>query len=104
MSHAVNALSLTVVLSLLWSSGRRDIPASSETRPVCGLMGTVRLVAGKFSTKRKKILFQPTLENMATMGCMWCSAVSVRHVPGCHHEEEEGGRSAGPCCVEGSGL
>ncbi|XP_075952646.1 phosphatidylinositol-3-phosphatase SAC1-B [Anarhichas minor] len=37
---------------------RRDIPASAETRPICGLMGTIRLVAGMYLvviTKKKKV-------------------------------------------------
>uniref|UniRef100_A0A3P8VS02 SAC1 like phosphatidylinositide phosphatase b n=2 Tax=Cynoglossus semilaevis TaxID=244447 RepID=A0A3P8VS02_CYNSE len=37
---------------------RRDIPASAETRPICGLMGTIRLVAGMYLiviTKKQKV-------------------------------------------------
>ncbi|XP_026228172.1 phosphatidylinositide phosphatase SAC1-B isoform X1 [Anabas testudineus] len=37
---------------------RRDIPASAENRTVCGLMGTIRLVAGMYLvviTKKKKV-------------------------------------------------
>ncbi|XP_041798661.1 phosphatidylinositol-3-phosphatase SAC1-B [Chelmon rostratus] len=37
---------------------RRDIPVPSETRPICGLMGTIRLVAGMYLvviTKKKKV-------------------------------------------------
>lgn len=29
--------------------GVKDIPPSGATRPICGIMGTVRLVAGRFS-------------------------------------------------------
>ncbi|XP_008296958.1 phosphatidylinositol-3-phosphatase SAC1-B [Stegastes partitus] len=37
---------------------KRDIPASAEIRPICGLMGTIRLVAGMYLvviTKKKKV-------------------------------------------------
>uniref|UniRef100_A0A3Q3K2V7 SAC domain-containing protein n=1 Tax=Monopterus albus TaxID=43700 RepID=A0A3Q3K2V7_MONAL len=37
---------------------RRDIPVSAETRQICGLMGTIRLVAGMYLvaiTKKKKV-------------------------------------------------
>lgn len=37
---------------------RRDIPVSAETRPICGLMGTIRLVAGMYLiviTKKQKV-------------------------------------------------
>ncbi|XP_045900733.1 phosphatidylinositol-3-phosphatase SAC1-B [Micropterus dolomieu] len=50
----LNTLSLTIAVS----SGRRDVPASAETRPICGLMGTIRLVAGMYLvviTKKKKV-------------------------------------------------
>uniref|UniRef100_A0A8C2ZFV6 SAC1 like phosphatidylinositide phosphatase b n=1 Tax=Cyclopterus lumpus TaxID=8103 RepID=A0A8C2ZFV6_CYCLU len=39
-------------------TGERDIPAVAETRPICGLMGTIRLVAGMYLvviTKKKKV-------------------------------------------------
>ncbi|TKS81552.1 Phosphatidylinositide phosphatase SAC1-A [Collichthys lucidus] len=37
---------------------RRNVPASAETRPICGLIGTIRLVAGMYLviiTKKKKV-------------------------------------------------
>ncbi|XP_068426556.1 phosphatidylinositol-3-phosphatase SAC1-B [Clinocottus analis] len=37
---------------------RRDVPASADSRPICGLMGTIRLVAGMYLvviTKKKKV-------------------------------------------------
>ncbi|XP_056289740.1 phosphatidylinositol-3-phosphatase SAC1-B isoform X2 [Pseudoliparis swirei] len=37
---------------------RRDVPVVAESRPICGLMGTVRLVAGMYLvviTKKKKV-------------------------------------------------
>ncbi|XP_061771164.1 phosphatidylinositol-3-phosphatase SAC1-B isoform X2 [Nerophis ophidion] len=37
---------------------KKDIPASAETRPICGVMGTVRLVAGMYLiviTKKTKV-------------------------------------------------
>ncbi len=29
--------------------GIKDIPPSGVTKPICGIMGTIRLVAGRFS-------------------------------------------------------
>uniref|UniRef100_A0A3Q3K4B3 Uncharacterized protein n=1 Tax=Monopterus albus TaxID=43700 RepID=A0A3Q3K4B3_MONAL len=28
-------------------AGRKDVPPSAVTRPVCGIMGTIRLIAGR---------------------------------------------------------
>ncbi|XP_023673504.1 phosphatidylinositol-3-phosphatase SAC1-B-like isoform X2 [Paramormyrops kingsleyae] len=39
-------------------SGKKDIPPSAVTRPICGIMGTIRLVAGMYLiviTKKKKV-------------------------------------------------
>ena len=46
--HTLTYLLLTT-LSLFPSLVRKDIPPSAVTRPICGIMGTIRLVAGKFS-------------------------------------------------------
>uniref|UniRef100_A0A3B4XKT4 Uncharacterized protein n=1 Tax=Seriola lalandi dorsalis TaxID=1841481 RepID=A0A3B4XKT4_SERLL len=29
-------------------AGKKDVPPSAVTRPICGIMGTIRLVAGRF--------------------------------------------------------
>ncbi|XP_069028117.1 phosphatidylinositol-3-phosphatase SAC1-B [Embiotoca jacksoni] len=50
---AVDRVSTEMTLTV-----RRDVPASAETRSICGLMGTVRLVAGTYLvviTKKKKV-------------------------------------------------
>lgn len=95
----LNTLTITVVVSLLWLLVRRDIPASADTRAVCGLLGTIRLVAGRLSPQGRSIMFPAVMpcSHLQLPGC-------VRRVPGCHHKEEEGGRFAGPCCMEGFGL
>ncbi|XP_070823104.1 phosphatidylinositol-3-phosphatase SAC1-B [Chaetodon trifascialis] len=50
---AIDRLSAEMTLTV-----RRDIPASAETRPICGLMGTIRLVAGMYLVviiKKRKV-------------------------------------------------
>ncbi|XP_069573326.1 phosphatidylinositol-3-phosphatase SAC1-B [Brachyistius frenatus] len=50
---AVDRVSTEMTLTV-----KRDVPASAETRSICGLMGTVRLVAGTYLvviTKKKKV-------------------------------------------------
>ncbi|XP_036929817.1 phosphatidylinositol-3-phosphatase SAC1-B isoform X2 [Acanthopagrus latus] len=54
----VDVLTIDRVSTEMTLTVRRDIPASAETRPICGLMGTLRLVAGMYLvviTKRKKV-------------------------------------------------
>ncbi|KAM9797915.1 phosphatidylinositol-3-phosphatase SAC1-B [Neosynchiropus ocellatus] len=53
-----DVLAIDRVSTEMTLTGRRDIPVSAETRPICGLMGTIRLVAGVYLiviTKKKKI-------------------------------------------------
>ncbi|XP_019735514.1 phosphatidylinositol-3-phosphatase SAC1-B isoform X1 [Hippocampus comes] len=50
---AIDRVSTEMTLTI-----KKDIPASAETRPICGLMGTIRLVAGMYMiiiTKKKKV-------------------------------------------------
>ncbi|XP_058503205.1 phosphatidylinositol-3-phosphatase SAC1-B [Solea solea] len=54
----VDVLAIDRVSTEMTLTVRRDIPASAETRPICGLMGTIRLVAGMYLiviTKKKKV-------------------------------------------------
>ncbi|KAM7382348.1 hypothetical protein PAMP_002081 [Pampus punctatissimus] len=54
----VDVLAIDRVSTEMTLTVRRDIPASAETRPICGLMGTIRLVAGVYLvviTKKKKV-------------------------------------------------
>uniref|UniRef100_A0A671UNS7 SAC1 like phosphatidylinositide phosphatase b n=1 Tax=Sparus aurata TaxID=8175 RepID=A0A671UNS7_SPAAU len=53
----VDVLTIDRVSTEMTLTGK-DIPASAETRPICGLMGTLRLVAGMYLvviTKKKKV-------------------------------------------------
>ncbi|XP_023819732.1 phosphatidylinositide phosphatase SAC1-A [Oryzias latipes] len=43
-----DALVIDRVSSEILLSGRKDIPASAETRIICGIMGTIHLVAGMY--------------------------------------------------------
>ncbi|XP_030580552.1 phosphatidylinositol-3-phosphatase SAC1-B [Archocentrus centrarchus] len=55
---SVDVLAIDRVSAEMTLTVRRDIPASAETRPICGLMGTIRLVAGMYLvviTKKKKV-------------------------------------------------
>ncbi|XP_042279831.1 phosphatidylinositol-3-phosphatase SAC1-B [Thunnus albacares] len=55
---SVDVLAIDRVSTEMTLTVRRDIPASAETRPICGLMGTIRLVAGVYLvviTKKKKV-------------------------------------------------
>lgn len=39
-------------------TGKKDVPSSANTRPICGIMGTVRLVAGMYLiviTKKRNV-------------------------------------------------
>ena len=47
--HTMTDLLQPTTLSLFPSLVRKDIPPSAVTRPICGIMGTIRLVAGKSS-------------------------------------------------------
>ena len=33
-------------LTYVFISGKKDVPTSAFTRPICGIMGTIHLVAG----------------------------------------------------------
>uniref|UniRef100_A0A3Q4I6E4 Uncharacterized protein n=1 Tax=Neolamprologus brichardi TaxID=32507 RepID=A0A3Q4I6E4_NEOBR len=46
---SVDVLAIDRVSTEMTLTVRQDVPASAETRPICGLMGTIRLVAGKCS-------------------------------------------------------
>ncbi|XP_049903489.1 phosphatidylinositol-3-phosphatase SAC1-B-like [Epinephelus moara] len=53
-----DVLAIDRVSTEMTLTGKRDIPASAETKPICGLMGTIRLVAGMYLiviTKKKKV-------------------------------------------------
>ncbi|KAM4581311.1 phosphatidylinositol-3-phosphatase SAC1-B [Odontesthes bonariensis] len=55
---AVDVLVIDRVSTEMTLTVRRDIPVSAETVPICGLMGTIRLVAGMYLvviTKKKKV-------------------------------------------------
>ncbi|CAK6972029.1 phosphatidylinositol-3-phosphatase SAC1-B isoform X2 [Scomber scombrus] len=55
---SVDVLTIDRVSAEMTVSVRRDIPATAKTRPICGLMGTIRLVAGVYLvviTKKKKV-------------------------------------------------
>ncbi|KAK5862813.1 hypothetical protein PBY51_018173 [Eleginops maclovinus] len=50
---AVDRVSTEMTLTV-----KRDVPAGADSRPICGLMGTIRLVAGMYLvviTKKKKV-------------------------------------------------
>ncbi|CAN9514488.1 unnamed protein product [Ophioblennius macclurei] len=53
-----DVLAIDRVSTEMTLAARRDVPSSADSRPVCGLMGTIRLVAGMYLvviTKRKKV-------------------------------------------------
>ncbi|XP_054638648.1 phosphatidylinositol-3-phosphatase SAC1-B isoform X1 [Dunckerocampus dactyliophorus] len=55
---SVDVLVIDRVSTEMTVAARRDVPASAETRPICGLMGTLRLVAGMYLiviTKKTKV-------------------------------------------------
>ncbi|XP_061674674.1 phosphatidylinositol-3-phosphatase SAC1-B-like [Syngnathoides biaculeatus] len=55
---SVDVLVIDRVSTEITLTVKRDIPASSETRPICGLMGRIRLVAGMYLiiiTKNEKV-------------------------------------------------
>uniref|UniRef100_A0A4W6CE20 SAC1 like phosphatidylinositide phosphatase b n=1 Tax=Lates calcarifer TaxID=8187 RepID=A0A4W6CE20_LATCA len=55
---SVDVLAIDRVSTEMTLTVKRDIPASAETRPICGLMGTIRLVAGMYLvviTKKQKV-------------------------------------------------
>uniref|UniRef100_A0A665TC48 SAC1 like phosphatidylinositide phosphatase b n=1 Tax=Echeneis naucrates TaxID=173247 RepID=A0A665TC48_ECHNA len=55
---SVDVLAIDRVSTEMTLTVRRDVPATAETRPICGLMGTVRLVAGMYLviiTKKQKV-------------------------------------------------
>ncbi|CAB1446252.1 unnamed protein product [Pleuronectes platessa] len=55
---SVDVLAIDRVSTEMTLTVRRDIPVSAETRPICGVMGTVRLVAGMYLvviTKKQKV-------------------------------------------------
>ncbi|XP_028282079.1 phosphatidylinositol-3-phosphatase SAC1-B [Parambassis ranga] len=55
---SVDVLAIDRVSTEMTLTVRRDVPASAETRQICGLMGTMRLVAGMYLvviTKKKKV-------------------------------------------------
>ncbi|RXM27330.1 Phosphatidylinositide phosphatase SAC1-A [Acipenser ruthenus] len=50
---AIDRVSTEIILTV-----KKDIPPSAVTRPICGIMGTIRLVAGMYLiiiTKKKKV-------------------------------------------------
>ncbi|XP_030014003.1 phosphatidylinositol-3-phosphatase SAC1-B [Sphaeramia orbicularis] len=54
----VDVLAIDRVSTEMTLTVRRDVPASAEARQICGLMGTMRLVAGMYLiviTKKKKV-------------------------------------------------
>ncbi|XP_076745795.1 phosphatidylinositol-3-phosphatase SAC1-B isoform X3 [Maylandia zebra] len=55
---SVDVLAIDRVSTEMTLTVRQDVPASAETRPICGLMGTIRLVAGMYLvviTKKRKV-------------------------------------------------
>uniref|UniRef100_A0A668U5L7 SAC domain-containing protein n=1 Tax=Oreochromis aureus TaxID=47969 RepID=A0A668U5L7_OREAU len=55
---SVDVLAIDRVSTEMTLTVRKDVPASAETRPICGLMGTIRLVAGMYLvviTKKRKV-------------------------------------------------
>uniref|UniRef100_A0A669DL12 SAC1 like phosphatidylinositide phosphatase b n=1 Tax=Oreochromis niloticus TaxID=8128 RepID=A0A669DL12_ORENI len=55
---SVDVLAIDRVSTEMTLTGKKDVPASAETRPICGLMGTIRLVAGMYLvviTKKRKV-------------------------------------------------
>ncbi|XP_070407051.1 phosphatidylinositol-3-phosphatase SAC1-B isoform X1 [Nothobranchius furzeri] len=55
---SVSVLVIDRVSAEMTLAGRRDLPGSAETRPICGIMGTIRLLAGLYLvviTKRTKV-------------------------------------------------
>ncbi|XP_057690829.1 phosphatidylinositol-3-phosphatase SAC1-B [Corythoichthys intestinalis] len=55
---SVDVLAIDRVSTEMTLTVKRDIPTSAEIRPICGLMGTIRLVAGMYLiiiTKKKKV-------------------------------------------------
>ncbi|XP_035771864.1 phosphatidylinositol-3-phosphatase SAC1-B-like [Neolamprologus brichardi] len=55
---SVDVLAIDRVSTEMTLTVRQDVPASAETRPICGLMGTIRLVAGTYLvviTKKRKV-------------------------------------------------
>ncbi|KAF7648689.1 hypothetical protein LDENG_00152930 [Lucifuga dentata] len=55
---AVDVLAIDRVSTEMTLTVRRDVPVSAETTPICGVMGTIRLVAGMYLvviTKKKKV-------------------------------------------------
>lgn len=93
---------------------RKDIPPHAVTRPICGIMGTIRLVAGRFNLALCKIIHWEdftcvhtnVLNRVSVYFSETCASLPTlpRHVPHRYHKEEEGGWPVGPCRVEGYGL
>ncbi|XP_077576970.1 phosphatidylinositol-3-phosphatase SAC1-B [Stigmatopora nigra] len=55
---SVDVLAIDRISTEMTLTVKRDIPTSAEIRPICGLMGTIRLVAGMYLiiiTKKKKV-------------------------------------------------
>uniref|UniRef100_A0A8C9ZNL3 SAC1 like phosphatidylinositide phosphatase b n=1 Tax=Sander lucioperca TaxID=283035 RepID=A0A8C9ZNL3_SANLU len=53
-----DVLAIDRVSTEMTLTAKRDVPASADSRPICGLMGTIRLVAGMYVvviTKKKKV-------------------------------------------------
>uniref|UniRef100_A0A8C9W7E4 Phosphatidylinositol-3-phosphatase SAC1 n=1 Tax=Scleropages formosus TaxID=113540 RepID=A0A8C9W7E4_SCLFO len=53
-----DVLAIDRVSTEMTLSGKKDIPPAAVTRPICGIMGTIRLVAGVYLvviTKKKKV-------------------------------------------------
>ncbi|KAG9355699.1 hypothetical protein JZ751_000537 [Albula glossodonta] len=53
-----DVLAIDRVSTEMTLTGRKDVPPSAVTKPICGIMGTIRLVAGMYLiviTKKRKV-------------------------------------------------
>lgn len=82
-------------------TGKKDVPPSAVTRPICGVMGTIRLVAGSYHGERA-LYCQCSVENVFEASDQLLTP--HRDVPDRHHQEEERRQPPGTCCVEGCGF
>ncbi len=57
--------------------GIKDIPPSGVTKPICGIMGTIRLVAGRFSV----IMMFRYFHRIRNVDCMaYIYLITMTHV------------------------
>lgn len=85
-------------------AGKEDVPASAVTRPICGLLGTIRLVAGRWHCGT--VALGPVRPPGSCFGANWSAGggIARRHVPDRHHQEAQRRQPDGSRRVEGRGF